>query len=51
MHFKLKKDFKGKGDNQLLEVLPGEEKIILARVMNIPLKSLKFPPSKLGVKM
>ena len=50
MSFTLKKPFKGKGNAQILEVLPGQEKIILARVRNVPIKSLKFPP-QLGIKI
>lgn len=43
MHFKLKKEFKGKG-SQVLKVLPGEKKIILARIVNENLNTVKFPP-------
>ena len=50
MTFTLKKPYKGKGNGQIVEVLPGEEKIILARVKNAPIKSLKFPP-QLGIKI
>ena len=34
MGFKLKKTYKRKGEGQIVEVNPGEEKIILARVKN-----------------
>ena len=49
MNFKLKGKHKGQG-NQRIEVLPGEEEIILARVNNQLIKSMKFPPN-LGIKM
>ena len=49
MHFKLKKPHKGKG-SQKLEIWPGQEEIILARVENELIKSMKFPPN-LGIKM
>ncbi len=49
MNFHLKGEFKGKGI-QRIEVLPGQEQIILARVDNKLIKSLKFPPT-LGIKM
>lgn len=43
-HFKLKKPFKRKGEGQVFEVNPGEQKIIVARVMNDNPTNLKFPP-------
>lgn len=49
MNFKLKGEYKSKG-SQRIEIAPGEEKIILARVKNETIKSLKFPP-QLGIKM
>jgi hypothetical protein len=49
-HFKLKKPYKGKGENQVFKVGPGEEKIIIARIMNDNPKNLKFPP-KLSYKI
>ena len=49
MNFHLKGPFKNKG-TQRIEVLPGQEEIILARVNNELIKSLKFPPT-LGIKM
>lgn len=49
MNFKLKGEFKNVG-NQKVEILPGEEKIFLARVRNEVIESLKFPPT-LGIKM
>jgi hypothetical protein len=42
--FKLKKPFKGKGDNQGFQVLPGQSEIILVRIKNENLTNLKFPP-------
>lgn len=50
MNFILKKSFKGKGNGQTVIVEPGQEEIILARVKNVSIKSLKFPP-QLGIKM
>lgn len=50
MNFSLKKEFKGKGNGQTLIVEPGHEEIILARVNNVSMRSLKFPP-QLGIKM
>ena len=48
MHFKLKRPYKaekGKWDaSHEIIVPPGEEKIILARVENIKVMTLKFPP-------
>lgn len=48
MHFKLKSPYKAKKDRSStsfeLDVLPGEEKIILARVINDKATTLKFPP-------
>jgi len=48
MHFKLKSPYKSdKGPNNKvfeITVLPGEEKIILARVFNNRVTTLKFPP-------
>ena len=48
MHFKLKSPYKVKNSPEgilfELEVLPGEEKIILARVINNKVTTLKFPP-------
>jgi|LakMenEpi03Aug12_release.lakeMendotaPanAssembly.Ray.scaffolds.fasta_scaffold1272351_2 hypothetical protein len=49
MNFKLKGEFKGAG-NLKVEILPGEEKIFVARVRNEVIESLKFPPT-LGIKM
>jgi hypothetical protein len=49
MNFKLKGTHKGQGQ-QRIEVHPGQEEIILARVDNQLIRSLKFPP-KLGIKM
>lgn len=49
MNFKLKGEHKGKG-KQRVEVLPGQEEIILARVDNQLIRSMKFPPN-LGIKM
>ena len=43
--FKLKKPFKGKGENQGFQVLPGNSQIILVRVKNEILTNLKFPPA------
>jgi hypothetical protein len=43
-HFKLKKPYKKRGEGQTFEVQPGEEKIVLARVMNDNPTNLKFPP-------
>lgn len=51
INFKLKKPFKTVEGVQTLTVEPGEEKIILARVIDKKdLTSLKFPP-QLGIKM
>ena len=48
MHFKLKRPFKAsKGEwDTIHEIIvpPGEEKIILARVQNKKVMTLKFPP-------
>ena len=49
-HFKLKKPYKRKGDQQHIEVLPGEEKIIVVRVKNDNPTELKWPP-KISYKM
>ena len=49
MNFKLKGSFKNKGQ-QRIEVLPGSEEIILGRVKNELIKTMKFPPN-LGIKM
>jgi hypothetical protein len=46
----LKKACKGKGANQVLEVNPGEEAIILLTVGNSVNKNRKFPP-KMGVNI
>ena len=40
----LKKPYKGKGKFEL-EVKPGEEKVLVARVKNGPLEPMKFPPA------
>lgn len=42
-NYKLKKPFKGKGE-QTIEILPGQEEIILLRVKNSEIKEIKFPP-------
>jgi len=44
MHYKLKKPFKGISKDQELRVNPGEQQIILARVINESVKIVKFPP-------
>jgi hypothetical protein len=46
----LKKPYKGKGANQVFEVNPGEETIILVTVGNSVNKNRKFPP-KMGVNI
>ena len=43
-NFKLKKPFKGKGEGQSFEVLPGGEEVIVARVVNKAVRDLVFPP-------
>lgn len=50
MNYELKKGFKGRGNGQKVVVRPGEEEIILTRVKNISLTSLKFPP-KLNISV
>ena len=40
----MKKPYKGKGKFEL-EVKPGEEKVLVARVKNGPLEPMKFPPA------
>lgn len=44
-NFKLKKPYKGKGESQVIVVRPGEEKIVVARVVNKNVSNLKFPPA------
>jgi hypothetical protein len=46
----LKKGLKGKGNGQIVEVMPGNETIILARVKNMDVETLKFPP-QIGIKI
>ena len=43
MNYILKKPYKGKG-KVTLEVNPGEEKIIVARIKKGPPQEMKFPP-------
>lgn len=49
-HFRMKKPWKRKGDNQSFEVLPGNEKIIVVRVKNDTPNTLKWPP-KISYKL
>lgn len=43
MNYILKKPYKGKGEVRL-EIKPGEEKIIVARVKRGPPQEMNFPP-------
>lgn len=42
-NYKLKKPFKGKGHQQV-HINPGQETIILLRVINSHVKDINFPP-------
>lgn len=39
----MKKPFKGKGE-QTIEIMPGNEEVILLRIKNSDVKEIKFPP-------